>query len=105
MEDIQENWIPPRNGPKFHLKYHLPLKTKEDAGGGEPVTGGRRKDTVNKGKVGMQLNVCFVSRDLEPPLSCWCREKDTLTNGDLLGKCKCLLGKSSFRASPVSAVS
>ena len=33
--ETQENWETDKNGPNPHLKYHLQLKTKEDAGDSE----------------------------------------------------------------------
>lgn len=53
MEDPQEKWVAPQDGPSHHLSKHLQLKTEEMLGVG--LVGGMasygRKSMVNKGKV------------------------------------------------------
>lgn len=77
---------------------------------GGPLWGVIRKSTVNKGK-----QICYAdllcrfkwvpsplvrfSCDLELYFSSWCREGDTLTNGDFLYKCQFLLQKGNFPTS------
>ena len=104
MGETPKSRVTPSNGPSHYFKYHLNLKTKEDGDGklGGQLREVTKKNTVNKGKVLIQIEVFVsmaVSRDLVKSSFSWYNEGDTFTNGDASYKFKCLLQKSNFYSS------
>ena len=55
MEDIQENWVIPWNGPSYHLKCHLQLNIKGVGGWGSQLWKVIRKDILNQGMIIIQI--------------------------------------------------
>lgn len=51
MRETKENWVTCQSSRSHHLKYHLQLKTKKNAGDGKSVMGGQQECTVNKSKI------------------------------------------------------
>ena len=51
MGETQENWVTPWNSESHHLKYHLQLKTREDAEVGESFMGGYQEKYIKWGYV------------------------------------------------------
>ena len=63
MGNNEENWVTPPSGLSCGSKYHPQLKTKKNWGGGDQLWKVIRKNTVNKDKVVMQIQVSALCID------------------------------------------